>query len=149
MLKKTIDSYYKLINQKTWNKSDVQRMCTALNSLRFSKNEKRIYELSKWRELFDAKGLEYKLTPEHTKQGIEYLRNYSWTTKGVKRKGCQFGYRELAILNEFKRFAFVGFHEEYNRLGMVLYHIIYRVYAKNGAYFDYVPVHWGHPMVIA
>lgn len=149
MLKKTMQSYEALITAKVWTKQDCQRVAKALNALRFTSTDDhtRTFMIN-WKDRFNARDSEYKITKEHSDQGINYLRNYCFTTKGAVRKSCNLGWSEQEIIKNFKRFAFVGYHTEYNNYGYPFYHIIYRCYDKFGRYFDYCPMHWSDPLVV-
>lgn len=150
MNKRTKLDYLSLFKQKTWAKADIQRLTKFLNGVRFTKDDdRRAFSLefqAKFDELWNKPRL---LTEEHSTQGINYLRDYCWTTKGVVRKSCRaFNEDEREIVKNFKSFAFIGWHIETNDFGDTFFHIVYRTYAKDGSYFDYIPMHWGDPIIV-
>ena len=150
MQPKTKKSYDALITAKVWTKSDCQRVVNALNRMRFEhgKDRTEAYNfMNDWRDRFNSTDREYKITADHSDRGINYLRNYCFTTKGITRKSCQLGYFEQDVVKNFSHFTFVGFYTEYGNY-FDYYRIVYRCYDKFGRYFDYCPMHWGHPLVV-
>ena len=55
-----------------------------------------------------------KLTQDQENKGILYLRNLYQTPKGAERKNNPFGYREIAILNNFTGFELAGTYDAGN-----------------------------------
>jgi hypothetical protein len=149
MVNKTKQSYNKLIHAKVWTKQDCQRIKNALNRLRFTSVDDLTREfMIDWYERFNFANKEYSITKEHSNQGIQYLRNYCFKKSGETRKSCQLGWHAQEVVKNFKCFKFVGYYTEYNGFGDAFRHIVYRCYAKDGRWFDYCPMHWGHPLCI-
>lgn len=83
--------------------------------------------------------LEYpglELTPEQTKKGYDYLMDQWKSPTGKVRENNPFGSREEAILENFDRFTLVDFYDAGNAYHKS-YVPYYRVYSKDGDYFEY------------
>lgn len=91
----------------------------------------------------------FRITPEQTTKGIEYLRSKLWKDNGEHRNTefsrC-FGIRERAIIQGFKKFTFEGVRYE-QRGSSFQTTPIYRVHS-NAGYFDYTMGHWGLPEIL-
>lgn len=96
-------------------------------------------------------GIERPITKQQSDKGLAWLRNAIWTANGKPRRttlsNC-FGYREAAIILDFSHFTFLGVKYWQNGIGRFNTSPIYRVYAKNGSYFDYTVNHTGLPQII-
>lgn len=149
--KKTIEQYTKAFKKQTLKKWELHAFAKLLNTIKWSSPERKQAIENLFSELHIGYGTdqEYKLTAEHTKQGKEYFQRYCFKLNGEVRKGCQLGTRELNIVRKFSHFRFVGFYDHYNNGGYdPFYMIVFRVYNKDGNYFDYSPVHWGDPYIV-
>lgn len=94
----------------------------------------------------------FRITKEQSDFGIEFLRSKLWNKSGKPRSTefsrC-FGIREKAIILNFKKFTFEGVRYKQNSYsGQFSTTPIYRVHAKNGAYFDYTMGHWTLPEIL-
>lgn len=78
-----------------------------------------------WDEIDKLVDLCFRLTPEQTEKGYNWLVNLWKTPKGKERKNNPFGPREEAVLESFRCFTFDGFYN-----------------AGNGFVNFYVPI-WG------
>jgi hypothetical protein len=87
----------------------------------------------------------FSLTPEQTAKGLAWLMNEWKTPTGKERVNNPFGYRETAILEDFKEFKLIGFYD-CSRYGAIFvpilysskcYTPLYRVIAKEGNSFEY------------
>jgi hypothetical protein len=79
---------------------------------------------------------EYRITPEQTKKGLEWLMNKWKSPRGVERKNNPFGNRETAALENFSHFTFEGFADIGNQYRSFAVPI-YGVHGKDGEYFQY------------
>ena len=133
-MSKTFNKYIKILKSGKFTESEISSFRQYLgSSSALDSYEKGLL----WLE-FERAHKEYKITKEQTQKGIQWLKNYCWTKSGRPRqaKNVVFGYRERAILLQFSKFRFTGlFRASENSYDF--YTPIYRVYAKNGAYFDY------------
>ncbi len=78
----------------------------------------------------------FKLTPEQTKKGFDFLDNRRRTPRGVERKNNPFGAREEAVLDNFDRFEVTEFFDAGNQF--VKFHVpLFTVIAKDGSTFQY------------
>ena len=145
MTKYTQDKYTKLVRGKSaWVENDIRGFIKLLNAIRFKETQRD----EQAENLKNSMGT-YPITKEQTKKGINYLRTRYFKLNGEPRKSCPFREREIHVIRNFKRFLFVGVYEEYNDYGYgPFYHPIYRVIAKDGSTFEYVPVHWGTPLIV-
>ena len=78
----------------------------------------------------------YRLTPEHEKKGLDWLRNEWKTPKGVERKNNPFGEREQDILKDVDRVELGQFFDTGN-MNFSFNVPQYTVYGKNGNSMDY------------
>lgn len=73
----------------------------------------------------------WKLTPDQTKKGYDFLINLWKSPTGKERVNNPFGYREQATLENFKEFRVVDFYDTanyyQNQMGMHFYVPYYRV----------------------
>lgn len=130
----------RLRGRKALAKNEIMALCWALNG------SKRVdltdFERAKLRELVECKDAR-PITRELTKVGLEWLRRIGFKKNGEPRqsKSQPFGDRELDIIRNFARFAWVGIYntQEHfgNYNGAKSYTPIWRVYAKDGTSFDY------------
>ena len=119
-------------------KSEIQKVKNRLNGVPTNINKELIEETDKqFYENMPSDG--YKLTPEHTKQGIEYLRKYS-----KKHWGQESGfetYREPSVIENFSHFTLIGFHDNANytqaRYKIKAYVADYWVHGTEGVNFQY------------
>ena len=54
--------------------------------------------------------IDFDISEEQNKKGIDFLMKHNFKSNGEQRKNCKLGYREEEILKEFKRFTFDGFY---------------------------------------
>ena len=100
---------------------------------------------------------EYKITPEHTAKGLEYLYNIAFKPSKLReglnavknygklgqldnylRKTNPLGNRELQILAEFSHFTFTGFYNAgQESIDLHNYCLIWKCYDKDGYSFEY------------
>lgn len=80
-------------------------------------------------------GLTWAITPAHAAQGLTWIR-----TPRIYR---QLDPKHQATVDAFDHFTFSGFLVEPRGFGFNAVHIVYRVHAENGAWFDYV--YYGGP----
>lgn len=85
-----------------------------------------------------AKAVRWNITGEQTTQGLNWLRRPR-LMKFLEE-------RDLAVIHNFSRFLFVGFEIEdktrYPGFPRIEARPVYRVIAKNGAWFDYSSSPW-------
>lgn len=83
----------------------------------------------------------WKITPDQSKKGLEWLMDQWKTPMGVERKNNPFGYREEAVLENFKEFRLTDFYDNVNvyqvRLGIHNYLPVYTVIARDKSSFQY------------
>lgn len=84
----------------------------------------------------------FKLTPEQTTKGKNFLMDLWKTPAGKERKNNPFGDREQAVLDNFSYFELAGFHNNINstqaQMGINNYLPVYRVISNNnGSAFEY------------
>lgn len=79
----------------------------------------------------------YKITPEQTKKGLDWLNNQRRTPRGAERKNNPFGAREESALDNFSHFTFDGLYNAGNQYRS-WYAPIYSVHGKDGEGFQYV-----------
>lgn len=79
----------------------------------------------------------FNISKEQTQFGIEWLRRTQFRLDGKIRAGAFIGVREAKIIQNFKRFEFVGLR--FIRVSPCQTDTapIYRTIARNGEYFDY------------
>lgn len=77
-----------------------------------------------------------QISPEQTAKGLSFLLNLWKTPRGKERKNNPFGYREQAILDDFKEFQFVDIYNA-SRGYCPFYLPVYRVIANDGSAFEY------------
>ena len=136
--------------RRVWQKSEINAVVKALQSANFASNKTAdvadaYIELAQKTEYGS---FEHSITQEQSVMGITYLRSRYFKKTGEPRKQCPFGSSEQRIIEQFKKFTFVGFYSETNEYGTYRSYVpVYRVYAHNGDYFDYSPIHWGTPIV--
>lgn len=100
---------------------------------------------------------EYKITPEHTAKGLEYLQRVAFKPSklpiqlkdfeahGISheavRSNSPLGYRELIILLQFHHFTFTGFYNASNQyqesMGLHVYYPLWKCYDLDGDSFEY------------
>lgn len=100
---------------------------------------------------------EYRITPEHTAKGLEYLERVAFKPSKLGeqkmryekeglideaiRKNSPMGYRELSILLQFNHFTFTGFYDAttmYQRdSGFKSLYPLWKCYDKDGDSFEY------------
>lgn len=141
------------LKSKVWKKSEISAVAKLINSKNFHKNEncpEILQGIESVESLFSYGYMEErKITREQSRYGIEYLLKRYFKKNGEPRKGSPFGSRENVILKSFSKFRFVGFYEMSSNGGYWTTSIpVYRVYSKDGSYFDYAPIHWGVPIVL-
>lgn len=93
-----------------------------------------------------------KITPEQTKFGKAWLKEYFFKLNGKPRGGKRTQYisdETLRIAKSVVRFEFVGVLGIANQSWEICSFLpIYRAYNRKGEYFDYSPVHWGEPVIM-
>lgn len=158
ILKETVDKYRRLIQGKsTWTESDIRGFLKLINGLRFCDNDRnpeRHAAIQGLLELWEDRGMgpgrrEWPITAEQSRKGIEYLRKRYFKLNGAPRAKCAqlgIGAGERNAIRNFKRHAFVGLHN----VGTYspFYQPVYRLYAKDGRYFDYSPGHWREIIIV-
>jgi len=88
----------------------------------------------------------YALTPDQVAKGKAWLMDKWRTTRGVERKNCPFGYREMAALETFKTIRLIDWYDM-SRYGRQPFYVpVYEVVGKDG-YFQYY-VGGGEPQII-
>jgi hypothetical protein len=107
----------------------------------FSRNRKEVNVLTqeeRWAllELFEERSLD--LTKEQQKKGIEWLRNTHFRKDGSQRRSSKLSSQHLYVIRNFSHFTFEGFASQHRSNGQLETQCVYRTYAKNGIYFDYV-----------
>lgn len=143
---------YKKVS-RVWKKSEIGAVIKLLNSKNFhgvSGDMAVVGAIENLESYFEyGHAEERKITREQSKYGIDYLRSRYFKKTGEPRKGCPFGTREIAILKSFSKFRWVGLRPHQNAYGSYRWHTpVYRVYSKDGSYFDYTAVHWGTPEIL-
>lgn len=139
------------INSKVWTKGDILAFGKLLNSMRFSgeARKKQTYELyDLLNDRIENSG--YAITKEQSEFGIQWLRELVFTKTGKARRSKasdSFTEEDLEVIRNFKRFEFVGFHEDWTGYNS-RYTPIYRCIGKDGAYFDYYAFHWEKTEVV-
>jgi hypothetical protein len=90
------------------------------------------------RETLDAlnKYESWKITPEQTTKGLDWLNNQRRTPRGVERKNNPFGSREEGTLDDFQYFTFDGLYDAGN-VHHRWYAPIYTVHGRDSS-FQYV-----------
>jgi hypothetical protein len=82
----------------------------------------------------------WRITSEQTEKGLKWLKS-----REIQRK---LTLAQVAIVDDFSHFEFVGVKAELQRTVFFRpdYRPVYRVYAKNGKWFDYLSSPWqdGH-----
>jgi hypothetical protein len=147
-MKKEIKLFKKTLDSKTMTKGEINALKKMLN--RFgtpSENAKAKLEIYNNGDYYYK---EYKLTREHSKQGIDYLRAFCFKKDGSIRAQAtkQFSQKQINIIKNFKSFLFVGFYEDNSNAYSTYSLPIWRTIDKQGNHFDYICAHWGKPMVI-
>lgn len=162
----TIDKHIARIKSAKFTKNEIGALTKLIQSMRFSKNEKRKEliqdlidnNLEHIRELYDFNSDVYhfakpcKITVEQTELGKNWLKNYFFNNSGNPRRGKATENISESVLNISKsvsRFEFVGlmfFKNTYQDVNAVS--PIYRTYNKQGDYFDYAPLHWSKPVIM-
>lgn len=149
---KTAQKHYKNLQAKarTWKKSEIGAVIKLLNSANYERVTETKNALLDLESYFTYGAQEErKITREQSQYGIQYLRSRYFKVDGSPRKNCPFGNREIAILKSFSKFRWVGLRANYNNCGDVRWFTpVYRVYSKDGSYFDYTAVHWGDPEIL-
>ena len=161
---------YDYANLKTFTKSQVNGLTKHLSNLRFNGDHNQGNH-AKW-DLIFKRGAELglkigyseahgerlnfkaprKITPEQTKFGKAWLKEYFFKKDGTPRSGKRTEYigdRVLKIAKSVSRFEFVGVQVLASQ-GWYPSQVvpIYRAFNRKGEYFDYAPIHWGEPIVM-
>ncbi len=140
------DKYLKLIKAGTFTETDIRYFRKAVNgssSLPIADRESLRFELE---DRIQKRG-GIKITQDQTNKGITWLTNKAFKLNGLPRKSSPFGELENHIINNFKRFEFVGlFNLSDNNYSN--YMPIYRVIDTHGHYFDYTAVSWGDVILV-
>lgn len=80
----------------------------------------------------------YKITPEQTRKGLDWLNNLRKTPNNEERKNNPFGGREERILDDFKEFRLVSFYNISNAYGGFKFYIPeYAVISHSNGSFEY------------
>lgn len=91
-------------------------------------------------------GYEFKLTEEHTEQGLSWLKQHLFKKNGSYKNNkisrC-FGEREKDIIKDFSHFTFIDLYYYGSRVNPA-----YRVYDRKGNYFEYTVDAFSLPEVI-
>jgi hypothetical protein len=135
----TFQKYNKLLTQaKAMSKNEIKALCWAFNGVR--KVNLTDLERHQLRQLVDAKA-ERPITKEQAEFGIKWLKTKAFKLNGEARRNCVLGQIEQSIVKNFSHFKFVGLYDANSAHGYSNYHAfvpIWRTYAKDGRYFDYV-----------
>jgi hypothetical protein len=139
MTNQTKKRYENILDKPMLSENDIVAFKAQLNKHRYSEGSNIndiIYLFAQNRVKYDG----YDLTPEHTEKGINYLISKTYTLNGKLRKNNKFSGDELVILANFDKFKLIGFfcEPEFNNT----YVPVYRVFDKNGKYFDYTGVRY-------
>ena len=106
---------------------------------------------AKLHDVFDGLKIKIKITPEHTLQGITYLKKVAFNSKGEPRKTKDFPFsqHDLDVIKNFKEFRLVGLDANECNGTIWGYNSIWRVYSRTrGEYFDYVQGHWSNLYIV-
>lgn len=145
-MNKLVKKYTTLIKSNKMTKVEINSMRKALGMSSALNQEEKDVIIKAFYAAVEKKG-GIKITQEHTDQGLKYLKNIAWTPKGKVRetKNNPFGYRERAILNEFKEFRLTALEGSFNPYygEDTHYNSVWTVIGKTGR-FDYVQKgQWG------
>ncbi len=126
--------------------NEIKALCWALNGVKAANLG--ADDREELRALLDARE-ERPITREHAAKGIEWLRRLTFKANGEVRqsKSMPFDKREVGIIRNFKRFTWVGVFNTQEHFGNFngckSYVPVWRTYAKDGSYFDYVAIGGG------
>jgi len=137
-LSKTCKKYLDLIKKRKFTKIEIQSFRKALNgSSTISLEEQSLLK----QKFYDSKPI--NITKEQSDFGIAWLKNKAFKLNGQVRKSNPFGYKELEVIKNFKKFEFSSLYDINHYGNGHQYQPVYKVIAKNGDYFEYVAVAWG------
>lgn len=141
---KTMQKYMRLLHQdKAMTENEIKGLCWALNGVK--KVNLTADERTKIHEMIERRN-ERAITKEQSKFGIKWLKTKAFKLNGEARKNCILGTREQEIVKNFSHFKFAGVANT-NDIGYrgpySSYVPIWRTYAKDGRYFDYIVVSSG------
>lgn len=139
---KTFSKYKEVLQtRRALSKSEILGLAWVLNGVKrvnITPDEKRAL-----RTLLSSRQ-ERPISKELTQVGFDWLLSKAFKKNGEPRNytGMPFGYRERAIILDFKRFTWVGYRNTQQDCGnhnspFASNTPIWRVHASNGAYFDY------------
>ncbi len=141
---KTFWKYVGLLNQdKAMAENEIKGLCVALNG---TKKVNLTEDNRLTLHLMIRRKVERPITKEQAKFGLKWLKTKAFKLNGDSRKNCILGVREQEIVKNFSHFKFAGvcstndagYYGPYSR-----YVPIWRTYAKDGRYFDYIVVSSG------
>lgn len=138
---KTMQKYMRLLHQeKAMTENEIKGLCWALNGVK--KVNLTADERTKLHEMLERRS-ERAITKEQAKFGIKWLKTKAFKLNGEARKNCTLGEREQRIVKNFSHFKFAGVYNSQESFGnghslYKQYVPIWRTYAKDGSYFDYV-----------
>lgn len=151
--KRTIKKYLDRIENKKspWTKLEINSFKKLIGSMHWMEDAEYKNEiLNLWGKFTDlGYELEYDITKEQSEFGINWLKKQLFKSNGEPRNNKKIDElncdRVRNIVKSFKKFTFVGYHMSY-RYGSRAEPLspVYRVYSKNGEYFDYtIAGQWG------
>lgn len=157
---KTYSNHLLVLNKVKIEKNEINAISKFLNSVRFASNCDNSLIKSKANLLLEIiwnrkENKPYKLSKEQTVFGINWLKNYYLTKKGIERKRVKndfYNYHEnevKEILDNFKEFRFLGFTAQWDnwRKCYTYFIPVYQVISKDDRSFNYAPVYMGKPLI--
>lgn len=149
---KLVTKYLGLIKSNRMTKVEINSMRKALGYCsKLPHDDKQTIIESLNEQIRKKNGIE--ITPDHSEQGLHYLKGLAFTSKGEQRKtkSMPFQWQDLDVLKNFYEFRLIGLEEVSNSFGETLfYRQIWRTISVNGSYFDYIQGdgQWGEIAVI-
>jgi len=137
--------YVDLIKSGKMTKTEINSMRKALGHCSRLPSEKKQSIIDAFQNM-QNKTLGIKITPEHTEQGINFLKRTAFRTNGAARntKDYPFSDHDLGVLRNFKEFRLVGLETFTNVYGNIMsYESEWKVKSKSGDSFTYICGHWG------
>ncbi len=129
-LSKAANKYLELIESGKIEESELNNMFQFLNGSRapIDKDTRNTIISALWN-----KEDHIQLSQAQNNKGINFLRKLYQTPLGKERKNHPFGFREIAVLNNFERFELIG---EYNIGNMHRDYFVplYRAIGKDGSF---------------
>lgn len=146
--KACIEHCKKLLNPKhVFTKGEIQGINKMLNAMRFSREQGKVngQTLIAALRLRATKDISQRITPEQTKQGLEYLKSIQLKRSNGFKKGSGFEHLneyEAKVVKNAKSFRFIGFMASQNGMGEYCFSTpIYEIHSCCGT-LSYSPVHW-------